>query len=96
MPLISQQFLQSLDIAMDEQTYQAFAEHFETTLEDRVINAVIDELEEKQMSEITALKGQGDDAVQAWLQANVPNLDEIIRTEVDILLGDLAEHSESL
>lgn len=96
MPIISQQFLQSLDIHMDDQTYQAFAEHFETALEDRVINSIVDELDEEKLHELSILKGKGDEHMQAWLQANIPDLNEIIRAEVDILLGELAEHSESI
>ena len=96
MVVLSQQFLQSLGINLDEQTRRAFDEHFEATLEDRVIESVLDELNEQQLTELAALRDKSGEELQAWLQANIPSLSEIIQDEVDILLGDLAENSENI
>jgi hypothetical protein len=96
MPVLTQTFLQSLGINMDDTTYQAFAEHFEATLDERVVDAVTDSLNERQLEELVALRDQDEARLQAWLQANVPDLNEIVQDEVDILLGELAENSESI
>lgn len=96
MPMLSQNFLQSLGVTLDEKTLAALSEHFETTLEGRVVDAIVENLDEQQLEQLAALRGQGDDTMQTWLQANVPELPEIIQEEVDILLGDLAENSDQI
>lgn len=96
MPTLSRQFLQSLDINLDNKTYEAFSEHFEKTLEDRVIESILDELNEQQLAELSTLRDQDDQHLQVWLQENVPNLNELIKDEIDILLGDLAEDSDKI
>ncbi|MCA9334590.1 hypothetical protein KC953_00430 [Candidatus Saccharibacteria bacterium] len=94
MAVLTQNFLQSLGIELDETTLQAFSDHFETTLFERVVESILDELSDDQLTELSTLREQNDEQLQSWLQANIPNLSEIIQDEVDILLGDLAEDSE--
>lgn len=96
MPVLTKQFLQSLDIELDDQTFEAFDEHFEATLQQRVIDAIIDTLDEQQLEQLAALRDQDESAMQAWLQANVPDLSYIVQDEIDILLGDVAEDSDEI
>ena len=96
MAILTQTFLRSLNINLDDQTFQAFDEHFETTLENRVIESILDELNEQQLEELSKLREQADEQLQTWLQSNIPNLSEIIQDEVDILLGDIVQDSEKL
>lgn len=96
MATLNKQFLETLGITLDGQTFRAFNEHFETTLEERVIESILDELNEQQLGELSELRGQSDEQLQPWLQANVPDLNEIVQDEIDILLGDLAEDSEKI
>ena len=96
MSVLTQDFLQLIGINLDEQTYQAFADHFEATLDQNVFDAITDSLNEQQLEELVTLHGQDDAQLQAWLQANVPDLTEIIQDEVDILLGELAENSDKI
>ncbi|USN96567.1 MAG: hypothetical protein H6797_05925 [Candidatus Nomurabacteria bacterium] len=98
MSLLNKQFLQSLGIELDDQTFEAFDEHFEATLQERVVDAIVDGLDEQQLEQLSAVREQGGDAVamQTWLQANVPDLSQIVQSEVDILLGDLAESGDHI
>ena len=96
MAILTQTFLRSLNINLDDQTFHAFDEHFETTLENRVIESILDELNEQQLDELSKLREQADEQLQTWLQSNIPNLSEIIQDEVDILLGDIVQDSEKL
>lgn len=96
MAILTQTFLRSLNINLDDQTFHAFDEHFETTLENRVIESILDELNEQQLEELSKLREQADEQLQTWLQSNIPNLSEIIQDEVDILLGDIVQDSEKL
>lgn len=94
MAVLTQNFLQSLGIELDDSTLQAFNDHFETTLFERVVESILDELNDSQLTELSTLRDQSDEQLQSWLLENIPNLNEIIQDEVDILLGDLAEDSE--
>lgn len=95
MALLSKELLKDLGIELAEQDYELLAEHFDTTLHDRVIGEIVEELTPGQAQELTTLQGADDEQLLAWLFANVPNFREIVSDEVDILLGELAENSEA-
>ncbi len=94
MSVISKQFLSTIGIELDDQTYQAFVEHFDETLSERIIDEIIDSLSDEQVEQLAQAQNAGGDQLWQWLQAAVPDLSEIIQQEIDILLGDLAEDSD--
>ena len=96
MNTLSREFLQSIDIELDDASYAAFTEHFDTTLSNRIIEEVVDSLDETQAAEFIKLKSADSNQLWQWLQVNVPDLNEIIQDEIDILLGDLAENSDKI
>ncbi|OYX37121.1 hypothetical protein B7Z00_03850 [Candidatus Saccharibacteria bacterium 32-50-10] len=96
MAILSKQLIQDLGIELSEQDYASLSEHFETTLQERVINEITMELSPEQAQELATMQSASDEDLLAWLQANVPDLAEIVSDEVDILLGELAENSEAI
>ncbi len=96
MAILSKQLIQDLGIELSEQDYASLSEHFETTLQERVINEITMELSPEQAQELAAMQSASETDLLAWLQANVPDLAEIVSDEVDILLGELAENSEAI
>lgn len=96
MPLLTHELLTDLGIQLSEQDYQSLAEHFETTLDERVINEIVLELSPEQASELATLQQSDDGAILQWLQTNVPDLADIVADEIDILLGELADSSDTL
>ena len=96
MPLLSRTILENLGIELSDEDFASLAEHFETTLDERVFNEVVLELTPEQAEQLAAMQQSSDEDVLGWLQANVPALPEIVADEVDILLGELAENSEAL
>ena len=96
MAILSKQLIQDLGIELNEQDYASLSEHFETTLQERVINEITMELSPEQAQELATMQSASDEALLAWLQANVTDLAEIVSDEVDILLGELAENSEAI
>lgn len=91
--LLSRDFLQSLGVILDDDTYASLSEHLEDTLDQRVIEEIVDELDEEQLRELTTLRSGSSEVLRQWLVVNVPQLDAIIQDEVAILLGDVAERS---
>ena len=96
MAILSKQLIQDLGIELNEQDYASLSEHFETTLQERVINEITMELSPEQAQELATMESASDEDLLAWLQANVTDLAEIVSDEVDILLGELAENSEAI
>lgn len=96
MAILSKQILEQLGIQLSDDDYASLAEHFETTLNERVFDEIALELTPEQAEQLAAMQQSSDEEVLAWLQANVPALSEIVADEVDILLGELAENSEAL
>lgn len=92
--LLSRTFLESIGIFLDDTSYQALSTHFETELEERIINEIIQELSPDQAEQLATFKGKGDDDMYRWLVANVPSLPEIVSDEIDILLGEIAGNAE--
>ena len=96
MSLLSPTLLENLGINLSEEHYQALAEHFETTLNERVINEIVLELSPEQAEQLATLQQAGDEEILTWLKANVPDVADIVADEVDILLGEIAENSEAI
>ena len=94
--LLTREFLESIGVELDDAGYELLAEHFETTLHERVINEVVEGLTPTQAEELARLQTAEDSQLYVWLQKNVTDLAEIVRDEVDILLGEVAQDSEKL
>lgn len=96
MTLLTHAFLKEIGLELDEATFTSLAEHAEVTLHERVINEVVEELSPEQAEELSSLQNADDETIQRWLVDNVPDLQDIVADEVDILLGEIAESSEAI
>ena len=90
------EFLNSIGVSMDEQTFATFSKHFDETLLRRVEERVIENLTTDQIQEFSTLRDSGHDIIWAWLQANVVNLSDVIQTEVNTILGEVIQNSDDL
>ena len=90
---LTHEFLQGIGVTMDDATYQAFSEYFDEALHKRVIDRVLHTLSQVQLNELNQVS---DDQVWQWLQANVPNLGDIVKQEVDATLADVVRSSDHL
>jgi hypothetical protein len=94
--LLSKDFLASIGVTLDEQMYRALKAHLEDTLDQRVIEEIIEELDERQLGELSGLRSGPSEILQHWLVSNVPQLNEIVQGEIAILLGDIVERADEL
>lgn len=94
--VLNRQFLADIGVRLDEQTYQALADHYEQTLNDRVLEEITLELDEEQLKQLEILKDAARDELTTWLVANVPQLGDIIEDEIAILMSDIAENSDQI
>lgn len=96
MPFITASLLANIGIHLTSSELELFNEQYEAELDKRIVDEIIDELAPDQINELIALKNAPSGELQAWLVKNVPDLEEIVEEEVAILLGEIAEHSDSI
>ena len=57
---------------------------------------IAEELDERQLGELSGLRSGPSEILQHWLVSNVPQLNEIVQGEIAILLGDIVERADEL
>lgn len=94
---ITEDTLQKVGIDLKDQDTAALLAHLNEMLEERIGAEITDSLDDTKLQELLDLQEKGsDEETGNWLQANVPELKEIIQDETDILLGELAENSDGI
>lgn len=89
--------LKSLDVQMNEDHKAAFVEHLNEQLQERVGLAIADLLDEDELDEYIKISDSGNkEATQRFIAEYLPDIQDIISDELDILLGDIAESSDDL
>ena len=95
--IITKALLDEAGIDLTGQDIDALLAHLNQTLEERVGTEITESLDDAQLDELLAVQENGsDEEVGAWLEKNVPELQEITQDEIDILLGELAENADSI
>ena len=96
MNLITPELLHQLGIHKSEADEAKLIQHFQDTLNERVGATITDLLDDSQVEQLMDLTENGDqEATTAWLQKNVPEFDQLVKDEFDILLGELAENADN-
>lgn len=94
---IDKNLLTSIGISLPENEEADFLKYLYTTLEERVGNAITQLLDDDEFDALMELELDADDAtIEAWIRTHVPDYEQIIHDEFDILMGELAEHADSL
>lgn len=96
MAIITKDLLTQIGVNISDQDIEKLSEYFETTLDKRVMDSIIAELDDTQLASLEQAKSGTDEQLIEWLNSNVPELKDIIEEETNILLGELAEHSDGL
>lgn len=96
-PIITKDLLDEAGINLADQNVDTLLAHLNQTLEERVGTEITESLSDEQLEELLTLQENGsDEEVGAWLDQNVPELQEITQDEIDILLGELAENADDV
>ncbi|CAN5401032.1 hypothetical protein BH10PAT4_BH10PAT4_4240 [soil metagenome] len=92
-PVITPQLIAATGVTISEDQSQAFLEYINAVLEERIGQAIVENLNDNELEELADLQeARKDEQVQVWLETNVPDLDEIVNDEIDIILGEAAQH----
>lgn len=96
-PLITKELLDEFGVELGDQDVTSLLDHLNATLEERIGAEITDSLDDTKLKELLDLQEKAsDEEVGAWLEANVPELQQIAEDERDILLGELAENSDGI
>jgi len=94
---ITEATFKKLNISLPEDDTTSLLTHLNEELEKRVGAEMTSILNEQQLHELARLQTvASDEVLNQWLRANVPDFDQIIRDETDILLGELAENVSTI
>ena len=94
---ITKELLDSVGIATTPATLQPLLDELNEMLEERVGTEIAQSLDDDQLKTLIALQQAGDEAdTQRWLGNNVPELQEIVQDEIDIILDEVAQNADGL
>lgn len=96
-PIITPTLLVAAGINVSEDQIEALLESANDQLDERIGTEITETLEDDQLEALVKLQSAGDDeAVAEWLAKNVPELEQIIQDETDIILGEIAESAKAI
>lgn len=97
MQYITKQDLIALGIAINNVDSDALIDHLNEQLVERIGVEIAEQLEDGKLVEyIKFQETASDEAIERWLQDNIPDFQVIFQDEIDILLGELAENADNL
>lgn len=92
---ITQSTLTTLGIDLSDQDVDALLDDLNETLQERVGTEITQSLTEDQLKELVELQESASEAqIGEWLQKNIPDMQQIIQNEIDILIGEIVEDEE--
>ena len=84
--------LQSIGINPQTEQVETTLSDLNNTLNERIGVEITEALTDEQLDEMMTVKQSGDNgALASWMSVNIPELEDIVSDERDILLGELAD-----
>ena len=95
---ITKETLDSFGISLEGQDEASLLEHLNETLSERIGTEIAALLDDAKLEELLTLQEspEADAKTGDWLTANVPELPQIVQDEIDILMGELADSTDTL
>ena len=94
---ITEETLTALGIDITGQDKDVFLTHLNETLQERVGVEITESLDDEQL--LTLLDKQEnatEEELGAWLAQTIPNFEQMVQDEIDILVGELSENSNDI
>ena len=94
---ITKETLDAFGISLEGHDEASLLEHLNDTLKERIGTEIAALLDDARLNELLDLQETtSDDQVGDWLAQNVPELPQIVQDEIDILMGELADSTDSI
>lgn len=92
---ITQSTLETLGIDLTGEDVDALLDDLNETLQERVGTEIAQSLSEGKLKELVELQETATETeIGDWLQKNIPDLQQIIQNEIDILIAEIVEDEE--
>jgi hypothetical protein len=92
---ITQSTLETLGIDLTGEDVDALLDDLNETLQERVGTEIAQSLQESQLKELAEMQESATEVeISAWLQKNVPDMQQIVQNEIDILIAEIVEDEE--
>lgn len=96
-PIITRETLEQAGVNLKNHDIDALLDHLNQELEERVGAEITASLSDEQVKEMLDIQEHAsEDQLVEWMNANVPELDQITEDEIDIILGELAENADGI
>ncbi|MDN5274179.1 MAG: hypothetical protein JWP06_80 [Candidatus Saccharibacteria bacterium] len=94
---ITKESLTNLGINLEGQDIDSLLVHLNDTLEERVGSEITESLNDVQLKTLVDMQEKAtDEEIGEWLKQNVPEFEQIVQDEIDIVLGELAENTDGI
>lgn len=94
---ITKESLVNLGINLEGQDVDSLLVHLNDTLEERVGSEITESLDDAQLKTLVEMQEKAtDEEIGEWLKQNVPEFEQIVQDEIDIVLGELAENTDGI
>lgn len=92
---ITKDLLLTLGITLDDANADSLIAHMNETVEERIGAEITESLDDKQLEELVKLQETAsDDEIAQWIAAHVPEYQQIVQDNIDIVIGELAEGAD--
>lgn len=89
-PIITAQMLTDRGINLPPEEQEHFLADLNDSLSERVGTEITESLDDEKLAELLDLQESSDDeTVGTWIKNNVPEMNQIIQDEIDILIDEL-------
>ena len=92
---ITKDNLEALGIDLSNRDVDALLAELNNALQERVSVEITESLNGEQLQELLEIQETASaDELTAWLERHVPNLQQVVQEEIDVILGELADEND--
>ena len=94
---ITKDQLRALGLQLSDEELDQMISHLNDTVEERIGAEITDSLTDEDLAEFVKLQeSASDEELGTWIAAHIPDYVEIVQDNIDIVLGELVESTESI
>jgi hypothetical protein len=96
-PIITPELVALAGINIPDDHIEAFLGHANEQLEERIGSTVVELLDDDQLATLLELQeSASEETIHEWIRENVREFDQVVKDEIAILLGDIADNKDAI
>jgi hypothetical protein len=94
---ITKDSLLALGINLNDEDADSLIKHLNETVEERIGAEITESLDDAQLEELVKLQDTAsEEELGKWIVAQVPEYQQIVQDNIDIVIGELAENADGV